>query len=69
MIYPRYDCKVSFYRGRKELMTYYLYGTLGQLDHHIHKIKRDLQAGWYIIQKLEVATSLLDYPTKKGGEQ
>ena len=69
MIYPRYNCKVTFYRKRKELMTYHLYGTLSELDHYIHKIKRDLQAGWWAIQKLELATCLLDYPTKKGGEQ
>lgn len=68
MIYPRYHCTVKFYRKCKELGifgTYHLYGTISQLDHDIHKIKRDLRAGWWAIQKMELDTCLLDYENKE----
>ena len=65
MEYPRYHCTVKFYRKRKELGTYHLYGMISELDCYIHKIKRELQAGWWAIQKMELATCLLDCENKE----
>ena len=66
MIYPRYWCRVTFYRKRQEILTYNLYGTISELDRLIHSLKRELRAGWWAIQKMELDTCLLDYETKGG---